>query len=52
MAAGALGGATASKQIRKKESYEEREAVRVNLTAFPQIAHIHAAQMHSRSTDA
>ena len=30
MAAGALGGATASKQIRKKESYEEREAVRGN----------------------
>eukprot|EP01043_Picozoa_sp_COSAG02_P018919 COSAG02_NODE_896_length_16125_cov_5.083489_8_plen_963_part_00 len=28
MAAGALGGATAAKQIRKKESYEEREAVR------------------------
>eukprot|EP01043_Picozoa_sp_COSAG02_P005543 COSAG02_NODE_151_length_33583_cov_25.995042_5_plen_966_part_00 len=35
MAAGALGGATAAKQIRKKESYEEREAVRNHFSLRP-----------------
>lgn len=38
MASGALGGATASKQIRKQESFEERELVRANHSSYNHLS--------------